>query len=84
MTCTCGCRYHVTVFYDVNQMLLQAAKNGANKMFGKDELAAILRFGAEDLFKSSGAGTGGGECTVYVMCALCSVYSGTPVLILIL
>lgn len=29
-------------------------------MFGKDELAAILRFGAEDLFKTGGA-HGGAE-----------------------
>ncbi len=32
----------------------QASKNSAKAMFGKDELAAILRFGAEDLFKNSG------------------------------
>jgi hypothetical protein len=30
-----------------------ATKASAKQMFGKDELAAILRFGAEELFKSN-------------------------------
>ncbi|KAJ9527500.1 hypothetical protein QJQ45_025767 [Haematococcus lacustris] len=38
----------------------QATKSSAKTLFGKDELAAILRFGAEELFKSSGGGAGPG------------------------
>ena len=37
---------------------LGGAGGGPKQMFGKDELAAILRFGAEELFKAEG-GLGG-------------------------
>ena len=33
----------------------RAATDGAKQMFGKDELASILKFGAEELFKVSGS-----------------------------
>ena len=35
----------------------RAATDGAKQMFGKDELASILKFGAEELFKVSGSRT---------------------------
>lgn len=34
-------------------ILNPAADRGAKQLFNKDELAAILRFGAEELFKPS-------------------------------
>ena len=33
---------------------------GPKQLFGKDELAAILRFGAEDLFKAEAAAAASG------------------------
>jgi hypothetical protein len=43
---------------------LQASKRDpAKQMFSKDELAAILRFGAEELFKSSGGAGNPGGCS---------------------
>eukprot|EP00955_Chlamydomonas_euryale_P108567 365860-Chlamydomonas_euryale.AAC.6 len=54
------------------RMVLDGGKAGGNapgggagvgKLFGKDELTAILRFGAEELFKQAGDGDGDGDAT---------------------
>ena len=37
---------------------------GPKQLFGKDELAAILRFGAEDLFKAEAAAAASGGVSV--------------------